>query len=70
MFSVIISYLRFHYGTAISEGISILAGESIVEGLGGLIVGIPLLIVWLLLPLVILSLFISGLYFIFLWNVA
>lgn len=65
MFSVVISYLAFHYGRAYIEGFRFLRSH----GMAVVVVGIPLAIVWTLLPIVIASFFISGLYLIFLWNV-
>lgn len=65
MLRVLISYLKFHYGRAYFEGAKMLAPH----GLALLVVGIPLAIVWTLLPLVIGLLFVAGIYLTFLWNV-
>jgi hypothetical protein len=64
MFSVIASYLKFHYTTAYVEGIRMLAPH----GIALYIVGIPLFIVWTLLPFVILGFLSAGIYLTFLWN--
>lgn len=64
MFRVLLSYLKFHYGRAYKEGALMLRGH----GLAFVFIGIPLAIVWALLPLIAALLFVSGFYFIFLWN--
>jgi hypothetical protein len=66
MFSVLVSYLKFHYFGAYAEGYRFFFDQGYIALV---LVGIPLAILWALLPLVIASFFISGLYFIFLWNV-
>ena len=65
MFSVALSYLKFHYGRAYIEGAKMLRPH----GLALFFIGIPLAIIWTLMPLIIASFFISGLYLTFLWNV-
>lgn len=65
MVRVLISYLKFHYGTAFIEGYCFLRQHGLALGF----IGIPLAIIWALIPVVIALLFLSGLYFIFLWNV-
>jgi len=65
MISVIVSYLKFHYITAYKEGFFMLSKH----GLALFFVGIPLFIVWTLLPFVVVAMFTGGLYFIFLWNI-
>jgi len=65
MISVVVSYLKFHYITAYKEGFSLLSKH----GLALLFVGIPLFIIWTLLPIVLFILFTAGLYLIFLWNI-
>lgn len=64
MISVVVSYLRFHYTVAYKEGFRMLSSH----GLALFFVGIPLFIIWTLLPLVIFFLLIGGLYLTFLWN--
>jgi len=64
MFSVLVSYLIFHYGQAYREGYRLLRPH----GLAIIVVGIPLAIVWTFIPFIIASFFISGLYLIFVWN--
>jgi hypothetical protein len=64
MFQVLISYLAFHYGRAYVEGYRYLRPHGLALGF----VGIPLAIIWTLIPLVIASLFFSGLYLLFIWN--
>lgn len=66
MLSVLISYLDFHYGRAYVEGYRFLRPYGLALG----VVGIPLAIIWTLLPLIIASFFVSALYLIFIWNVA
>ena len=65
MISVLVSYLKFHYGRAYFEGAKMLAPH----GLALIVIGIPLAIVWALLPLIIGLFFVSGVYLTFLWNV-
>lgn len=66
MLSVVISYLTFHYSRAYVEGYRFLHPRGLALGF----VGIPLAIVWTLLPLIIASFFLSGLYLVFIWNAA
>ncbi len=65
MLSVTISYLKFHYGRAYIEGYKYLRPHGLALGY----IGIPLAIIWTLIPIVIGLFFISGFYLIFLWNV-
>lgn len=65
MLNVLISYIVFHYGRAYVEGYKALRGHGLALGF----IGVPLAILWTFLPLVLVSFFLSGLYFIFLWNV-
>ncbi len=65
MFSVLISYLKFHYGRAYVEGFRLLRPNGLALGF----IGIPLAIVWTAMPLIIAAFFIGGLYLIFIWNV-
>lgn len=65
MISVMISYLKFHYTTAYKEGVKML----VPHGLALYFIGIPLFIVWTLLPFVTLALLTGGLYLTFAWNV-
>ena len=61
MFSVLISYLTFHYGRAYVEGYRFLRPYGLAVGF----VGIPLAIVWTLVPIIIASFFLGSLYLIF-----
>ncbi len=65
MFSVLISYLKFHYGRAYIEGYQFLRPNGLALGF----IGIPLFIIWTLIPFVITSFFVGGLYLMFIWNV-
>jgi hypothetical protein len=65
MFSVLASYLKYHYGRAYVEGFHYLRPHGLALG----VVGIPLAIIWTLLPLVIASLLFSGIYLAFIWSV-
>jgi len=65
MIRVLLSYLKFHYGRAYIEGARMLYPNSIALFL----IGVPLAIVWTLLPIVVALLFVSGIYLTFLWNV-
>lgn len=65
MFSVLTSYLAFHYGRAYIEGFRFLSGHGLALG----IIGIPLAIIWTLLPVIIASFFVGGYYLIFIWNI-
>jgi hypothetical protein len=64
MIRVLVSYLKFHYGRAYIEGFNVLKSDILALGF----IGIPLAIVWTLLPFIIASFIISGLYFVFIWN--
>jgi len=64
MFSVLVSYIDFHYGRAYLEGYRLLRPHGLALGF----IGIPLAIIWALLPLVIASFFVGGLYLIFIWT--
>jgi len=66
MLNVLISYLAFHYGRAYVEGWKMFRGHGLARGF----IGIPLAIAWAFFPPIILSFFLSGIYLIFIWNIA
>lgn len=64
MITVLVSYLKFHYGRAYVEGAKMLKGH----GLAFVFIGLPLAIVWAFLPLLIGLFLVGGFYLTFIWN--